>query len=83
MTCLEHTEKAHQMAEKGIATIRQLLKNHEMAIHSKEHYRKQMRMLRQIAKETKREAKTIKSLILKLQGSMPHHYEINGYAPKA
>jgi hypothetical protein len=83
MDCLEHTQEAERLAKKGIATIRQLLKNHEMAIHLKERYRKQMRMLRRIVKGTKRETELIQSLILKLRGEAPDPHETNGYAAQA
>jgi len=66
MECLERAESAHRLAKKGIAAIRQLLKNHEMAFHLKERYRYQMRMLKRIAKGTRREAESLKALILKL-----------------
>jgi len=83
LECLEHTQEAQRLAKKGIATIRHLLKNHEMAIHLKERYRKQMRMLRRIVKGTKRETEIIQSLILKLRGEATAPHEMNGNATKA
>jgi ectoine hydroxylase-related dioxygenase (phytanoyl-CoA dioxygenase family) len=83
LTCLEHTEAAHRLAKNGIKQLRQLLKNHETAIHLKEHYRKQMRLLRRIAKGTKRETEIIQSLILKLRGDTTPPTKMNAYAPKA
>jgi uridine kinase len=76
-----HTKEAHRLAKVGIATIRKLLKQHEMAIHLKERYRMQLRLLRRIAKSTKREAETIKGLIQKLRGDTTPAYphEINPF----
>jgi hypothetical protein len=80
LACLEHTEEAHRLAKRGIKKLRHLIETREMAIHLKERYQKQIRMLRRIAKGTKQEMQIIQSLIVKIRGETPHPHEIRDHA---
>jgi len=76
--CLRQAESAKELAERGIAHIRQLLKTIEDE-ETKQAYRRQLRRLRSIVRSCKSEMAAIQELLRMLRGEAPK--QPNGYAP--